>query len=58
MGENYTDHVVSLIDAKQEDKLREEERCHQIPVNGMEVGTEAAQQTQQDESEEEEEQGD
>lgn len=40
--------VVSLIDAQQEDELREEERCYQIPVDDVEVGTQASQETQQD----------
>lgn len=52
-----THRVVGLIDAEQEDELGEEERRHQVPVDGVEVGAEAAQQAQQDEGEEEEEQG-
>lgn len=50
--------VVSLIDAEQEDELREEQRCYQVPVDGVEVGAQPAQEAQQDEGEEEEEQGD
>lgn len=51
----HTHRVVSLIDAEQEDKLREEERCYQVPVDGVEVRVEPAQEAQQDEGEEEEE---
>ncbi len=54
----HTHRVVSLIDAEQEDELREEERCHQVPVDGVEVGAEPAQEAQQNEGEQEEEQGD
>lgn len=53
-----TYHVVSLIDAEQEDELGEEERCYQVPVDGVEVGAETAQEAQHDQGEEEEEQGD
>lgn len=54
----YTHRVVGLIDADQEDELREEERCYQVSVDGVQVGAEPAQQAQQDEGEEEEEQRD
>lgn len=54
----YTHRVVSLIDAEQEDELREEERCYQVPVDGVEVGADPAQEAQQDEGDEEEEHGD
>lgn len=50
--------VVSLIDAKQEDELGEEECCYQVFVDGVEVGAEPAQEAQQDEREEEQEQRD
>lgn len=40
--------MVSLIDAQQEDKLREEERCYQVPVDGMEVGAKPTQEAQKD----------
>lgn len=53
-----TYHVVGLIYAQQEDELGEEKRRHQVPVDGVEVGAESPQDTQQDEREEEEEQGD
>lgn len=48
--------VVCLIDAEEEDELREEQRRYQVPVDGVEVGAEPAQEAQQDEGEEEEEQ--
>lgn len=57
-AQRWTHRVVRLIDAEQEDELGEEERCYQVPVDGVEVGAEAAQEAQQDEGEEEEEQGD
>lgn len=52
-----TNHVVGLVDAQQEDQLREEERGHQVPVNGVEVGVKVAQEAQQDKGEKEEDQG-
>lgn len=52
-----TDHIVCLVDSEEEDELREEERCHQVPVDGVEVGAEPVQEAQQDEGEEEEKQG-
>lgn len=52
-----TYHIVSLVDAQEEDKLGEEERCHQVPVDGVEVGTEPAQEAQQDEGDQEKKQG-
>lgn len=57
-GQKHTHRVVGLIDAEQEDELREEERRYQVPVDGVEVGAEPAQEAQQDEGEEEEQQGD
>ena len=44
----YTYYMVSLIDAQQEDKLREEECCYQVPVDGMEVGVKPMQEAQKD----------
>lgn len=53
----HTYHVVRLVDAQQEDELGEEERRHQVPVDGVQVGAEAAQQAQQHQCEQEEEEG-
>lgn len=50
-------HVVRLVDAQQEDELREEERRHQVPVNGVEVGAESTKEAQQDQGDKEEEEG-
>lgn len=53
-----THHIVCLIDAQQEDELREEERRHQVPVNSVKVGAELTKEAQQDQGDEEEEEGD
>lgn len=55
---NSTHRVVCLVDAEQEDELGEKERRHQVPVDGVEVGAEPAQEAQQDEGEEEKGEGD
>lgn len=57
-GNENTHRVVSLVDAQQKHQLGEEQRRHQVSVDGVEVGADPAQDAEQDEGEEQEGEGD
>lgn len=42
-GNENTHRVVSLVDAQQKHQLGEEQRRHQVSVDGVEVGADPAQ---------------
>lgn len=57
MGKESGSHrVVCLVNADEEDELGEEERCHKVLVDAVQVGAELLQDGQQDEGDQQSQQ--